>query len=237
MKTKILTATVLSLLLIFTAAGCINYDANDTKAHNESELGDFNKINITGVSHLKLINSDTQSISIDAGQKNIQNITYKVVNETLEITAEKYVKSNQDTEITVYYKELNEIAVAGVHDVEADAPITTENLTVKVDGTNNVDLKIKVTNFTLNVVGVDNIDVEGTAQNVTVLADGTSNVDLEDLKAVNVTVTANGVSNIDVYASETLSINLDGASKLSYAGNPANVNNNVSAVSTVVKKN
>ncbi|WNY24666.1 head GIN domain-containing protein [Methanolapillus millepedarum] len=234
MKMKFLMVLVLSLVLIFASAGCVG---NDTKVQINESLGEFNKISITGVSELKLVSSDTSRINIEVGQKNAQYVKYEVVNGTLEITADRKVPSDQDTEITVWYKDLNEITISGVHDAEAELPITGSNLVVTSDGTNSIDLNVQVENLTLNITGVNDVDMKGSAKTVMVKVDGTSDLDLEELAAADMTVAMKGVSNMDVYVTNSLNATLNGTCKLTYAGNPPQVVSNVSETSVIVKKN
>src|SRR5438552_996004 len=60
-----------------------------------------------------------------------------------------------------------------------------------------------------------------------------SAIDTSKLRADNAKVEVSGAASVDVYAAEQLDVNVSGAGRVSYSGNPKTVNKHVSGIGSV----
>ncbi|WNY26900.1 head GIN domain-containing protein [Methanolapillus ohkumae] len=226
--------SLFTLVLFFAATGCI--DGNEKVITNET-LGTFNKINISGNADIDLIPSGMPAIRFEIEQKYIGYIQYEIINDTLEIKIDEKMPPGKDVELTIGYQNLDELNLAGKNKIETNDPIQSENLTITAAGVNDIDVDVFVTNFTFNVSGTTQADISGTAKSANIKANGTSDVDLENLTTADMVIGLNGISNAEIYVTNSLNAVLTGTCKLTYAGNPTTVTDNVATTSILINKN
>lgn len=88
-------------------------------------------------------------------------------------------------------------------------------------------------NVKLEASGASQIEISGTAQDLTASLSGASKLDAANLRALRANIDASGASKAQIFASESVTADTSGASKIVYAGNPATVNKDASGASSI----
>ena len=87
-----------------------------------------------------------------------------------------------------------------------------------------------------NVNGASSMDLSGVANDMELEVSGASRAELEEFRVRNVDVNLSGASETTVYVSETLDIEVSGASRLYFVGNPTLGETDISGASTIKHK-
>ncbi len=90
--------------------------------------------------------------------------------------------------------------------------------------------------LTLLAPGASKIKISGEVKNLNANASGASGIDAENLKTENAEVEASGASSATVAPTGELNANASGASGIIYAGEPKNIRQDASGMSSVKKK-
>ena len=86
------------------------------------------------------------------------------------------------------------------------------------------------------ISGASSMDLSGVTNDMEIEVSGASRADLEEFRAGNVGVTLSGASEATVYVNEMLDIEISGASRLYFVGNPTLGETNISGASTIKHK-
>ncbi|UCC16368.1 MAG: DUF2807 domain-containing protein [Dehalococcoidales bacterium] len=106
----------------------------------------------------------------------------------------------------------------------------------EVSGASKLTGNLTIGNVDFIVSGASSMEVSGVANDMEIEISGASRVDLEQFHVGNVDVILSGASEATVYVNEVLNLEVSGASRLYFAGNPQLGKTNVSGASTIKHK-
>jgi hypothetical protein len=177
------------------------------------QTGDFNAIEVGGIFEVEVVAQKEFSVEVEADDNLLQFIRTEVKGETLEISTD------------------NKISPKGRIRVRVSAP-NVESL--QVSGVSNVSVaNLKNDSLKVHSSGASKIKVNGETKDLEIELSGASKIDAENLKAENADVAGSGASNASVNVSGDLKADLSGASKVTYTGNPKNLEKSTSGASSV----
>lgn len=149
-------------------------------------------------------------------------------------TAEITVGDTQKLEVTVPGT-FSELVTTDVHDgklvVGGHSPASHLRVTVphlralEVDGPGKVSVEGLRDPISIKANGPVRITANGTVDSADLTLNGPSKFSLNDLVAKNITVHVNGTGIADVYATDTLTANIEGIGHVRYRGDPHTVAN------------
>ncbi len=177
----------------------------------------FSGIEIKFPAKLTVVKSSTPNIKLKMDKKFIDNILFKVYNDTLHIYTDSSINTNLKTEIIVQTESLNML---------------------KVGGTTAVDIKgFTLQNFKLFVSGTAKVTfLSGSINHLFLQSEGTSRISLEKIYVKRARVVSKGTSKITINVNETLNVNLSGISKVKYFGNPT-IQKRIKGLGKLIKMN
>jgi Putative auto-transporter adhesin, head GIN domain len=176
----------------------------------------FTKIKAQNAIDLSVAVSNGYSIVIKADDNVLPSVITELQGDTLFISLKDKTDIKSKVNVSVTVPELTDVQLIGaVH-----ATVTG----------------VKADEFKLDATGASSADVSGRAKTVKIKAVGASSVNAEDLKADKADANAVGASKITVSAADELNADATGASSVMYVGEPKNVKQNATDVSTISKK-
>ena len=180
-----------------------------------NSIKNISRLDVSGAFNITVNIADSTSISVTTDKNLMKYIGLKISGEKLKIYAKENIRPTKDIEIIITTPHLVFADISGANDLTING-LNEEILTLDCSGASSVKVNGKV-----NIL---NADVSGSTElkSTKLLAD-----------IVNLEVS--GASEAKVYAKKTLNISASGASDVSYLGNPATVNLDVSGVSSVNK--
>jgi hypothetical protein len=90
--------------------------------------------------------------------------------------------------------------------------------------------------FAVESTGAAKIQLDGAVDDLVTDMTGASKLDADSLQVKTATISSTGASHADVAVSESLKVSITGAGKVTYAGNPANVEKHVSGAGSIRHK-
>lgn len=128
---------------------------------------------------------------------------------------------------------LSEIDASGASRVTLRDEVSGPNLLLKISGASEVDGQVRAQATTLEASGASRARLLGSANRLSIDGSGASRLQLEELQASNLEVSLSGATQATVSVSDTLSVDLSGASQLRYRGTPRITHQQVTGASQI----
>jgi hypothetical protein len=214
MKTRIIKALVLiGAPLVFL---------KPVKAQNSQPIGEFTKLNLSATANVELVIADRYSVYI---QNNAEQLIagLKVVNNELTI-GDNFGAAGK---IKVFAKSITDIKMDGGAKLECLDSLKSSDFSIKMDGASKAHLIVSNNNTKVNMDGGANLILDGRANNAVIKTDGAVMLNATNLSVNNMNIEADGGSNAKILVTESLYAKADGASIVSYKGEPKNKTFNI----------
>jgi hypothetical protein len=206
-----------------TSAKLVNFQINfgglkgsGNTAVEKRDLSGFTKIDAGGAFVIEIVAQKDFSVEVEADDNLLQHIETRVDGQTLEISTNKRFSTKSPLRIRIAAPNIDELEISGASKVNLSG---ARNETLKVDAS-----------------GASKIKLEGETKDLHVELSGASKLEAEGLKAINSNIDASGASSAEVSVTGDLTVDLSGASKVIYSGDPANLEKSTSGASSVRKK-
>ena len=203
-----------------TSARIFNFSVNfggikgSGNVQNEKRsVAEFNAIEVGGVFDVEVVAQKEFSVEIEADDNLLQYIRTEVRGGTLEISTDKRISPRGAIRVRISAPDIERLQSSGA------SKLSLSNV-------KNDSLKVEAS-------GASKLKVDGETRNLEIELSGASKIEAESLKAENVNVDGSGASCASVNVSGDLKADLSGASKVTYTGNPRNLEKSTSGASSV----
>ena len=177
----------------------------------------FSKVNIGFSAKIIIKKSSKSDAILKIDKKFIDNISFKVYNDTLHIDTHGSIHTAIQTEIIIHSELLDMLTVGGTTRASIEG-FHSANFNLRTSGTARVTfLSGGIENFFLN-------------------SRGTSQISLENINVQNATIVSKGTSKTTINVSNNLNVKLRGISKVKYFGNPK-IQKNIKNLGKLIKLN
>jgi Protein of unknown function (DUF2807). len=221
MKTTVTLALTLALFTV-----CATSCAQPRQATDKFEVTDFTAIEASTVANIRIIQSNTTSVTAEGSEELLDILNVRMNDGTLILEMEdrylkRYGKNASKLVISVSTPTLTRVDSEGVGNILIEGAFSTPELIIDSEGVGNFTTENLKCNFIkIDSEGVGNITLGGTTDRVEISSDGVGNVNAEKLRAKSASVSSNGVGNVSCYASEYLKVRSAGIGNVTYYGNP-----------------
>jgi hypothetical protein len=159
-------------------------------------------------------------------QANVQDlIETPVVGGELRLQFKKFSKIGRYERVVAYIHapSITGLGVNGSGTLYASAPISSNNLALKVNGSGNINIaSYKGQSISANISGSGRVAVNGgEVISSDLRISGSGDIDMLHMSAENVQVNTSGSGNTTVTANKTLDIKISGSGSVYYSGSPA----------------
>lgn len=239
---KTITRIFVTTLVIFSLnihAQKKSIKANGNIITTTRTVSNFDKLSVSGSFDITLIEGKEGEISIKTSENLMDIIVTEVKEGTLNIKFEKgvQIKNVKTIQITVAYKTIEAISLAGSGDIKAELPIITNDLTLGLSGSGNIKLAIETNNLTTSIAGSGNINLTGKTGVFTCSISGSGNINAQELTSNVTNAKISGSGNIKVYVENEIQAKTSGSGNIIYTGNPTIIKANSSGSGSVNKRN
>lgn len=180
-------------------------------------VSDFKKIEVGGGFEVEVVaQQKEQTLELEGDDNILPLIETEVRNGTLYVESKKSFNTKKAIHLKISAADVQAMGISGA------CKTSVKN--------------IKADRFELDVSGASNVTVQGEAASLKIDSSGASEIDTEKLTARSVNVSTSGAGTTRVFASEEISADASGASKIIYSGDPKVVNKKDSGASSVTKK-
>ena len=221
------------LLLLLSIA----FSMNALASKQERPVKNFNKIEVIGGFNVILTQGTVEKLTIDADDDILPKIITEVRGGTLIIRLENntWNKNTKNLTAELTFIHLDGIDVSGAVKITGTNPMKFSKLEIEGSGASKIDLNLSATRLDCNFSGASEITLKGNAPEFEVDLSGASNLEALDFLTRKCNIECSGASDAQVYATESLNVEGSGASKITYSGNPSNVDSDMSGASKISK--
>ncbi len=212
-------------------------------AQNKISIPNFNKLVVPANFDIKLIKSDSNFLSfnetdLNKFSSNYLNKGFIVNNNTLTFDLAEY-NDAIPVNIIVYTNSLQELKLEGNAKIKMgnDSIFKTASFSIYADGATKSDLNLDVEKLKAEINGASKLTLDGKATEGKIEVTGASKVNAIGMAFENLDAEANGASKIAATVKNNLKAEASGVSRIEFAGNPKNVDKNVSGASKIEKVN
>ncbi len=183
------------------AFGALPFLAQAKEVSEVRDVGEFSRIVIESSSDVKVRAGETQRVEVFAEDDDIGYVVTEVRGSTLYVSVEKKRHRFHGANLEISVKTLDGIVIDGSGDVTA-TNIASDNFSVEIDGSGDVD-------------------IEGSCSTLTIDVDGSGDINSKNLHCADATVGINGSGDVDVFASQSLYLEINGSGDVTVYGDPA----------------
>ena len=176
----------------------------------ELQLGEFTKIDVSSAIDLRITQSDTTMVIVEAETNIFPLMEYENNNGTFELHFRNNtcIDNNRDIIVHVTLPDLEEIELSGSGEILSVGDLDLDHLTVDISGSADIQLT-------------------GNIQSMAYLCSGSIDVANFGLDTEHTAINISGSANMEILCANTLDINVSGSANIKYKGNP-NISQNVS---------
>jgi len=221
-----LTFSAAAFALSFTWGSGEQVKGDGKLAREARQLGDFDGISLSGHFELKVKQSATPRVELEADGNLLPYVETKVVDgskgRTLQISVKRgySVYAKQPLKIEVDMASLRAIGIAGSGKAEVDS-FKTDKVDFSVAGSGTVLApRLDAGKVSMSIAGSGDIVAGGKAAELGVSIAGSGDVKATELVADEVKVSISGSGDAAVQAAKKLKVSIAGSGDVRYTGNP-----------------
>jgi hypothetical protein len=181
---------------------------------------DFKSIDINIPATVTVRQDKKFFVSISA-EKNLQErIRTRVRGKRLFIESRGCFKPGREIEVEIRLPQLQQLHLSGSATVLIPDTFHVKNIDLKVNGTGDMDLKLKAAIITTIINGSGDMVLQGTANEHRIRINGSGDVDAMDLPCQHSTVKVNGSGNVKTKTYSQLDVTINGSGSVYYREKP-----------------
>lgn len=236
---------LLLLALLFTVS--INYAQSWKKVSGNGNLttinrtvGEYDAISCAGSFDYILVSGTEGQLKIEGEENLLKYVITEVKNGKLIVKTEKGINlkysKGKAIKVTIPFKDINEVSLAGSGDLWTEDTINTTNLDVSLAGSGDMKIDIKATSVESSLAGSGDIELNGSTTNLEVSIAGSGDYSGYGLNADNTEVTISGSGDAEVVSNLSLKARVAGSGDIKYKGNPDKEDTKVSGSGSISSK-
>jgi hypothetical protein len=229
MKTSIKNQTVLLITcLLFATASYAQWNKS-IKGNGKMETitrstSDYEGIKCAGQFDYILVSGNEGSIKIEGDENLLEYIVTEVKDHHLIVKTKNKVNlkpsNKKKIKITIPFKDISDISLAGSGDLWNEDVIACENLSVSLAGSGDVILNIKTGYVKASLAGSGDLTLKGSTNSLKTSVAGSGNFHGLDLQSKKTEVSVAGSGNAKVTSLESIYARVSGSGDIVYKGNP-----------------
>jgi len=219
----ILSSIVLFMFVSVTSAQKIGKVKGSGKVVNKTRnVGAFDKVAVAGSFDVFLVKGDEGKIDIKIEDNLLNHLITNVDNGKLKIKWKKgiNIRSNKTTQITVFYKDINAVAMSGSGDIVGKDLIKSNDFGLAVAGSGDIDLQLEANTLKAAISGSGDINLKGKAKEFTASISGSGEISAYDLISEKAVLKISGSGDMTLTVSNELVVRVSGSGGVKYKGNP-----------------
>lgn len=185
---------------------------------------DYDGISCAGSFDYILVAGTEGKITIEGEENLLKYIVTEVKNNRLEIKTEKNINlrpsSNNTIKITIPFKDIDNVSLAGSGDLTNTDKITATDLKVDLAGSGDVILTVETNTVKGSIAGSGDLTLKGNTNNLEANIAGSGDFHGFDLQANNTDVSIAGSGDAKVVSNQSLKARVSGSGDIKYKGNP-----------------
>lgn len=242
MKSQLLITSFLFVLVLSMLSACTYTTGEGPVVEKGFAKEPFHGVELDGSFDVTINQGVQQNVLVLGNENIIDKLKMDVLNGILYLSLEPGNYVNYDLEVKLTIPTIDYVSLSGSGDIEIGTFVGIKKLTVKLDGSGDIDsegvleilseaeleldgsgdinLKLKANSVVASLDGSGDIDLEGASSTLEVRLDGSGGIKAFKLESLETKAYLEGSGNIDIYASKKLKATLDGSGDIRYKGEP-----------------
>ncbi len=224
MKNSILKSTVLLFILTFSfgTSYAQKIKGNGKIINKTRNVGSFDAVGVSGSFDVFLVAGDEGKLNISVEENLEPYLITEVNNGNLKIKWKNGVniRTSAKTTVTVHFKNINSLAMAGSGDIVGKDKIKGNSLDVAVAGSGDIKVDMDVEQLDAAISGSGDIELSGKATDFEAAVSGSGDVDAYDLKTEKAELKISGSGSIRVSVEKEIVARVSGSGNIKYKGQP-----------------
>ncbi len=201
------------------------------------DVGAFHSVEFKGRGEVYLSQGGDVELRLEGDEELLKNYQTTVADGKLIIKNDSWLKSLRRKPITVYITmpKISQLSAAGSGSIFTESTINSDSLTLRLDGSGNIELDVQAQEVESSIHGSGEIRLRGTADRLQHTQAGSGDLNGFDLETVTSVVKISGSGNCKLLVLERLDVLISGSGKVFYRGEPKEVNQEISGSGKVIK--
>lgn len=205
-----------------------------TETRNTS---DYDGIKCAGSMDYILVAGTEGKIKLEGESNLLKHIITEVKGNNLIVKVEKGVNLkpswNKTIKITIPFKDISKVSLAGSGDLWNEDKITASDFGVSLAGSGDVVLNVDAKNIGASLAGSGDLTLKGKTTDFTAKLAGSGDVHAFGLQADNTTASIAGSGDMEVVSNKYLKARVSGSGDIEYKGNPDKEDTKVSGSGSI----
>jgi hypothetical protein len=183
-------------------------------------VGEYDKIAVGGAFDVKLIAGEEGKLTIKIDENLLEYLVTKVENGKLKIKWQKgiNISSRKGIMITVPFKDIDGVSLAGSGDVYSDDIIESTSFKASLSGSGNLKLHVTSQDIKTAISGSGDIELRGSTDKLKCSIAGSGDIKAYELKSKNASVSIAGSGTIRIFVDNNLKARIAGSGDVYYKG-------------------
>lgn len=199
---------------------------------------DYEQVSVSGSFYVTLESGKEGEIVIQIEDNLAEYLITEVKDGNLKIKWKKgiQVKTKKSIRITVPFKHIDGVSLAGSGNIVTKNPIASHNLDLKVAGSGNMNLNVKASDLTSKVAGSGNMTLNGVTTRLECKIAGSGNFRGYELTSRDANAVIAGSGSIHATINGKLSVKIAGSGNVLYKGTGTTENVKIAGSGNVSKR-
>jgi hypothetical protein len=229
--------------LLFTTAshaqwwGNKKIKGNGNMATETRSTRDYDGVKCAGSMDYILIAGTEGKIKLEGESNLLKHIITENKGNDLIIKVEKGVNLspswNKTIKITIPFKDISSVSLAGSGDLWNEDKITTNNFNVSLAGSGDVTLNIDASSIEGSLAGSGDITLKGNTNNLTLRLAGSGDIHAFGLQSNHTEASIAGSGDMEIVSHQSLKARVSGSGDIEYKGNPSKEDTKVSGSGSI----
>jgi hypothetical protein len=226
-KSRMIIAALLTLTLGLAACdedeGASTLQGSGNIVTQEMDFADFTAVEAANAFVVDITRSDSFAVTLRVDENVMGLLDVSKAGDTLRIRLKPRSNvTNATLEASVTMPELGGLKLSGASRVYLSGFATSDQVDVELSGASTLDGGLEAGSVDLEASGASRVALEGSADEMSVTGSGASTLDLKDFVVDTADIDLSGASEATVNVAERIDrVDVSGASRLRYAGDPA----------------
>ncbi|MBE0640665.1 MAG: DUF2807 domain-containing protein [Bacteroidales bacterium] len=215
---SILSLAIFSTILWTSCTECVSPEG---PSREESRtITEVREIELAGEIDVLIMPSDTPFLVVRGADNIRQLLRTDLRGHTLRISTEKCVLDDDESQVIVGMKDLQQVIVGGSGLIATNGLFSPEEIHIGISGSGEARLQINAENVATSISGSGRIVLEGITDHLKANVAGSGALDASDLQADNCEVLVAGSGSAEIAAGRKLRARVNGSGNVRYSGDP-----------------
>jgi len=198
---------------------------------------DYDGIGCAGDFDYVLVAGTEGKITIEGEENLLKYVVTEIKGDKLIVKTEDDVNlkpsSGKTIKITIPFKDIDNVSLAGSGDLTNNDTITANDLKVSLAGSGDIVLTVQTTRVKGSLAGSGDLTLKGSTNDFEANIAGSGDIHAFDLQANNTEVSVAGSGDAEVVSNESLKARIAGSGDVEYKGNPKKEDTKVSGSGSI----